>query len=48
MTEPLMLPVAAVDAFLVVVAFLVGFTIGYHHGFSRHHSSAHAATSRRS
>jgi hypothetical protein len=47
-TQPLVLPVVVVDAFLVVVAFLVGFTIGYRHGFSRRQRLAHAATSRRS
>jgi hypothetical protein len=48
MTEPLVLPVAVVDAFLVLVAFLVGFTIGCRHGFSRRHSCTSAATSRSS
>jgi hypothetical protein len=46
MTEPLVLPVAVVNV-LIVVAFLVGFTIGYRHGFSRRHLFARASTSRR-
>jgi len=41
MTEPSVLPLA------VVVAFMVGFTIGYRHGFSRRQRFAHASTSRR-
>jgi hypothetical protein len=48
MTEPLVVPVAVVEALLVVVAFLVGFAIRYRHGFSRRHSFVHATISRRS
>jgi hypothetical protein len=42
MTEPWVLPLA------IVVAFLVGFAIGYRHPFPRRHAFVQVSTSRRS